>query len=109
MSRILNQAVGHLCAIRRRLLTSFGEFEFGSSKSHLVTVCRHTRCVFVTLLRLCQQRTESTMEQSPETVAHDGVDAAGEARSVEHEYTLNWAPILQALGAGIAGFDVPGR
>ncbi len=41
------------------------------------------------------------MDQPPVTIVHEGADQGGEPRSVEHEYTLNWAPILSHLGASL--------
>jgi uncharacterized protein (TIGR03032 family) len=43
--------------------------------------------------------TGSAMEQSPEVIIREEAERASEPRSVEHEYTLNWAPILRQLGA----------
>jgi uncharacterized protein (TIGR03032 family) len=41
------------------------------------------------------------MDQLSGTIVEQGAEAAGEPRSVEHEYTLNWAPILRHLGASL--------
>jgi uncharacterized protein (TIGR03032 family) len=41
------------------------------------------------------------MEQPPEAIVQEGTEAAGEPRSVEHEYTLNWTPILRHVGAAL--------
>jgi uncharacterized protein (TIGR03032 family) len=41
------------------------------------------------------------MEQPAEVVVHGGAATVGAPRSVEHEYTLNWAPILKHLGASL--------
>jgi hypothetical protein len=41
------------------------------------------------------------MEQLLAAIDQEGVDTAGESRSVEHECTLNWAPILRHLGASL--------
>jgi uncharacterized protein (TIGR03032 family) len=41
------------------------------------------------------------MEQGAEVVVEEAEAAANQPRSVEHEYTLNWAPILKHLGASL--------
>jgi len=41
------------------------------------------------------------LEQPPEVIVHEDEAVAGEPRSVEHEYTLSWAPILRQLGASL--------
>ena len=47
------------------------------------------------------ERMRSTMEQPHQVnLAEDGTSNNG-PRSVEHEYTLNWAPILRQLGASL--------
>ena len=38
------------------------------------------------------------MEQQAEVIVEE---ATSQPRSVEHEYTLNWAPILKHLGASL--------
>jgi hypothetical protein len=41
------------------------------------------------------------MEQVLEAPTDEPSGHAGEMRSVEHEYTLNWSPILRQLGAAL--------
>ena len=41
------------------------------------------------------------MEQPADVMSHGSAAAVIEPRSVEHEYTLNWAPILRHLGASL--------
>jgi uncharacterized protein (TIGR03032 family) len=41
------------------------------------------------------------MDQPADGMSHGGAAAAIEPRTVAHEYTLNWAPILRRLGASL--------
>jgi hypothetical protein len=41
------------------------------------------------------------MEQAVSVVEQEDAKAVSGSRSVEHEYTLNWAPILRQLGASL--------
>ena len=41
------------------------------------------------------------MEQPPDVIDHEDARTTTEPRTVEHEYTLNWAPILRQLGASL--------
>jgi len=41
------------------------------------------------------------MQQQAEVIVEEAEAATSQPRSVEHEYTLNWAPILRHLGASL--------
>ncbi len=47
------------------------------------------------------ERIESAMEEPAEELSSQDAATATLPRSVEHEYTLNWAPILRHLGASL--------
>ena len=41
------------------------------------------------------------MTHEADVAVEEAEEAAGQPRTVEHEYTLNWAPILKHLGASL--------